>query len=146
MNIILDKDGQTIEYKTGSALYLLWNFIPLGGIITLVLMITRKQFRGILLNEIVYSILFILVYMAMMLLTLTTNSSLIGLLMLVVMLGFAIIGIFMYVFYVLNANYYSIKQRLVEGYTVQNMDIIEVQMAVQKAESLKKPFWQITKF
>lgn len=147
MNVILEKDGQTIQYGTGSALYLLLNLIPfVGGIVTLVLIIIKKQFRGVSLNQIVLSLIFFVIYFVMAMIIAATESAFLAILLLLFALGFGILGIVMYVYYILNANYYSIKQRLEEGYTVVNGDDEAVKLAVQRAVNIKLPFWQILSF
>lgn len=140
MNINLEKDGQTLSYKTGNAFYLLLSFIPVvGSIVVLVLTIMRKQFRGILLNQFIIGLISILV----LFLSIFTGSEGIISFVYILLLVFMLV---VYVNYVVNANYYSIKQRLEEGYTVVNADDAEVQAAIAKANNVKFPFWQITKF
>lgn len=147
MNVILDKDGDVLEYKAGGAYYLLLTFIPaIGGIITLIMIIFKKQFRGIILNELILSIIYTLIYFGLFgALTFTNGTTLlyitIGLLLLATLLMVTI-----YINYVLNANYYSIKQRLLEGYTIVNSEEPQVMATVQKAELINIPFWQFTKF
>lgn len=140
MNVILEKDGQTLEYKAGAALYLLLNFVPLVGfIITLVMMIMKKQFKGIFLNQLVVGLILTL----LLFVSFFTGSDLLISIVYFIVLGFSA---FMTVMYIINANYYSIKQRLEDGYTVTNENELEVQEAVTRAQSIKKPFWQLIKF
>lgn len=140
MNVILEKDGKTIEYKSGMAIYLCFNFLPIvGSFIALFLMIVRKQFKGVFLNQLIVAI----ILTSLFALSLLTGSSLIINVMYFITLGFSA---FMTVMYILNANFYSIKQRLDDGYTVVNGNEITVQEAVTKAQAMKKPFWQLLKF
>lgn len=140
MDIILEKDGKQFTYKTGSALYLLLAFIPIvGALIALILIIMRKQFRGITLNQLVIGLIFGAISFGISL----TGSTFLVEVCYTLTLAFSI---YMTVMYVLNANYYSIKQRLDEGYHVVNNGEFEVQAAVERAKTIKKPFWQITRF
>lgn len=138
MNVVLEKDGVQRSYHAGNAMYLLFNFIPiLGSLIAFILMISKKQFRGIFLNQFVLALIVSVV---------TSILTIVGVNSKILMFISAILGLYVLIMYVLNANYYSIKQRLDEGFVVINANDPEVQMAVQKAESIKKPFWQLTKF
>lgn len=138
MNVVLEKDGEQRSYHAGNAMYLLFNFIPiLGSLIAFVLMISKKQFRGIFLNQFVLGLIISVV---------TSIFTKVGVNSKILMFISAILGLYVLIMYVLNANYYSIKQRLDEGFVVINANVPEVQMAVQKAESIKKPFWQLTRF
>lgn len=140
MNIILEKDGKTFEYKTGNALYLLFSFVPaIGNLIALCLMIIRKQFRGVYLNQLLLLVIYVVLARVTYALGITFLFQLINSL-------FVILFIYMTVMYILNANYYSIRQRLDEGYTVVNGDNPDVEIAVNRARNIRKPFWQITKF
>lgn len=147
MNVILDKDGDVLEYKAGGAYYLLLSFIPMiGGIITLIMIIFKKQFRGIILNELILSIIYTLIYFSLYGALNFTNSTTLLYITIVLLLIATVLMVTIYINYVLNANYYSIKQRLHEGYTVVNNEEPQVMAAVQKAELIKVPFWQVTKF
>lgn len=145
MNIILEKDGERIEYGTDKALYLLLSFIPYAGsLVVLVMSIMRKQFRGYWLNSFIIGLIFMTSIIILLLLGLVADLFIA--LAIIDVIGFLIFAIYMYVMYLLNANYYSIKQRLDEGYHVVNDGEAGVQAAIGKAQAIKKPFWQITKF
>ncbi len=140
MNVILEKDGTQIEYKAGPAIYLCFSFLPaIGGLIALALMIIRKQFRGVFVNQFIVVVALSLLFRIVIL----TGS---GLLVTLAYIFALVLSIYITVMYVLNANYYSIKQRLDEGYTVVNGDEPVVAEAVSRAQNIKKQFWQITKF
>ncbi len=143
MNVILEKDGQQFEYKVGPALYLLLGFIPFGQIIVLIMEIMRKQFRGIVLNELIVGLIITVITIIGALISVALDSA-----VLITLIYFAIVAfsIYMFVIYVMNANALSVKQRLEEGFVVVNMDNPEVAAFVQKAEATKVPFFQITKF
>ncbi len=135
------------EYNSSTAYYLLLQFVPMfGEVLSLVFIILRKQFRGISLNKLIYIFGFILLNMILIAMFGATSSSLLITVIGVLYFAFLILRIVMYISYVLNANYYSIKQRLEEGCIVLNEEEPEVKAAVIKAQSIKKPFWQITKF
>ncbi len=147
MRVQLEKDGIEREYNIGSAYYLLLNFIPMiGWLITLTLMIIRKQFRGILLNEFVVAIVGSLIYSILLSMYAASGSTTLAFLSMLFAIALMIISLVMYVMYVFKANLYSVKQRLAEGYTVTNLDDMRVAEFVKQAEMTKKPFWQITKF
>lgn len=141
MDIQLEKDGKQVSYKTGTALYILLTYIPLiGWFIMLFLTIVRKQFKGIILNQLLLSVIFSFVLSLVRLVfgagtIFGIASSVLSIFVLIV-----------FVIYVLNANYYSIKARLDEGYTVVNGDDEAVKLAVQRAVNIKLPFWQILSF
>lgn len=146
MNVILEKNGQQIDYGNAAALYLLLQFIPfVGGIISLIFMIMKKQFRGIWLNQFIWGLIATGLYI-FMIIGAAMESSFIIAIAFIAILALLILFIVMYVMYILNANYYSIKQRLAEGYVVLNGDDPMVALAVSKAEAINKPFWQFTKF
>lgn len=137
MKVILEKGGKEVSYKAGPALYLLSALIPLlGWILTLVF----KQFKGVSLNQYILYIIFSVI--AKVALSIFGNGFIYGIIALVL----SILSIVVLVVYILNANYYSIKARIDEGYTVTNMNEPAVQLAVSKAESINTPFWQILKF
>lgn len=146
MNVILEKDGEQLEYGNGAALYLLLQFIPMvGGIISLIFMIMKRQFRGIWLNQFIWGLIMCGVYI-MLIIGATMQSDILVIFALIAILALLILFIVMYIMYVLNANYYSIKQRLAEGYVVLNSDDPMVALAISKAEAANKPFWQFTRF
>lgn len=141
MNVILEKDGEQRSYYAGNAMYLLLSFVPLiGTLITLILAISKKQFRGIFLNMFIYSIAFSIIVFAF------TAGGVIEQATPFIILLYLVIYYYFFIMYVLNANYYSIRQRIIEGYVVVNGDDPQVKFAVEKAESTRKPFWQLTKF
>lgn len=137
MNVILDKDGVQRSYKTGNAMYLLFSLIPILNLVSFVLMIVKKQFRGIFLNQLVIGLFISII--ATILFFVGVNTK-------VTMAISSIIGLYITITYVFNANYYSIKQRLAEGFVVVNNTDPEVTMAVEKAKEIKMPFWQLTRF
>lgn len=138
MNVILEKDGVQRSYKAGNAMYLLFNLVPIIGNLTVfILMIVKKQFRGIFLNKLIIGICISIV--ATICVLLNVNNTLL-------MVISSLIGIYVLYTYVMNANYYSIKQRLAEGFVVVNDNDPEVKLAVEKANEVKTPFWQLTRF
>lgn len=146
MNVILEKNGEQIDYGNGAAIYLLLQFIPIvGGIISLIFMIMKKQFRGIWLNQFIWGLIATVLYIIMFTGAVMESNAII-IISFIAILALLILFVVMYVMYVLNANYYSIKQRLAEGYVVLNGDDPMVALAVSKAEAIKKPFWQFTRF
>lgn len=152
MNIILEKNGQQIEYRAGNALYLLVAFIPyIGGLISLVLQFKNKHIKGIFLNQLIIAAAAVVAMIVVLIISSTTGvdsalGQILAIILVMLMIAFAILSIWMTVAYILNANYYAIKQRLAEGYSVVNEQDATVALAVQKAEQIKVPFWQITKF
>ncbi len=147
MRVQLEKDGIEREYNIGSAYYLLLSFIPvIGWFITITLMIIRKQFKGIFLNQFVVAFIVSLIYSIIFSMYTATGSTAIA--AIYILFGFAAIvfSLVMYVMYVLKANLYSIKQLLEDGYTVTNGDDMNVAEFVEQAKATKKPFWQILKF
>lgn len=148
MNVILEKDGHQIEYKSGAAIYLLLQYIPgIGSLIVLVMMILRKQFRGIWLNQLIFVIITSAIYSIIVVGSSDGSGSILLSIMSVVLMFLSFFLIYMNIMYILNANYYSIRQRLEEGYIVQNMDDPQVALAVTRANSLKpKRIWQFTRF
>lgn len=141
MNVILEKDGEQFSYGVGNAMYLLISFVPLfGTLITLIMSIVKKQFRGIFLNMFIYSFAFSLMVYAFKAADILDQAKPI------VIIVYLTIYYYFFIMYVLNANSYSIKQRLSEGFTVVNGDDQQVKAAVEKAESTNKPVWQLTKF
>lgn len=139
MKITLEKNGEQITYNTGLALYLLLSFIPIVGSITfLVLSIIRKQFRGIVLNQLLITII------ANVILSIVYISK-IEFLLHIVAFGVSILFMVILAFYVLNANTYSVKARLAEGYTVVG-DSQQHTEILTKAANIKMPFWQILRF
>lgn len=139
MKVILEKDGQQVSYKAGSALYMLLSFIPFGGIITLVLNIVYKQFRGIWLNQLIVT----LITLVLVIVAAVIGSDALIVIAYILML---VSLIYLYVMYVFNANHYSVKQRLEEGYTVVNLDEAGISEFVEVAKAKKTPICQITKF
>lgn len=138
MNVILEKDGVQRSYKAGNAMYLLFNLIPIIGNLTVfILMIVKKQFRGIFLNQLIIGLFISIV--STILILLNVNNK-------ILMVISSLIGLYILYTYIMNANYYSIKQRLAEGFVVVNDNDPEVKLAVEKANEVKTPFWQLTRF
>lgn len=148
MNVILEKDGQQIEYKSGAAIYLLLQYIPIvGNLIVLVMIILRKQFRGVWLNQLIFVLVSSAIYSIIAVGSSDGNGGILLSVMSIALMLLSFFLIYMNIMYILNANYYSIRQRLEEGYTVQNMDDPQVALAVTRANSLKpKRIWQLTRF
>lgn len=147
MRVQLEKDGIEREYNIGSAYYLLLNFIPaIGWLITITLMIIRKQFKGIFLNQFVFALIGSLIYSIILSMYSATGSTTIAAISMLFGFALMIISLVMYVMYILKANLYSVKQLLEDGYTVTNGDDIRIAEFVEQAKATKKPFWQILKF
>ncbi len=147
MRVQLEKDGIEREYNIGSAYYLLLNFIPaIGWLITITLMIIRKQFKGIFLNQFVFALIGSLIYSIILSMYAATGSTTIAAISMLFGFALMIISLVMYVMYILKANLYSVKQLLEDGYTVTNGDDMRVADFVEQAKATKKPFWQLLKF
>ncbi len=147
MRVQLEKDGIEREYNIGSAYYLLLNFIPaIGWLITITLMIIRKQFKGIFLNQFVVALIGSLIYSVILSMYSATGSTTIAAISMLFGFALMIISLVMYVMYILKANLYSVKQLLEDGYTVTNGDDMRVADFVEQAKATKKPFWQLLKF
>lgn len=148
MNVILEKDNHQVKYKSGAAIYLLLQYVPIiGNFAVLVMLILRKQFRGVWLNQLIYVIISSVIYSTVVVGSSDGNGSALLSVMSIVLMLLSFFLIYINIMYILNANYYSIRQRLEEGYTVQNMEDPQVALAVTKANSLKpKRFWQFTRF
>lgn len=147
MNIILDKDGEIIEYKTGHAYYLLLLFIPVVGLVlTAIMMMMRKQLRGVGLNYLIFCCGYLIIYTIFSVTLKLLGSSIVLNILALLLVVCSVLMFFIYINYVINANYYSLKARLAEGYSVVNSEEPEAILAVQKATICKLPFWQFTKF
>lgn len=114
-----------------------------GGLIILILSIQTKQFRGFWLNKFIIDIIITIFLLILGSISIDTGN---GTLYYVGVMIDVIISIGITWNYANNANYYSIKQRLSEGYIVMNSEESEVAQAVEKAEGIELPFWQMTKF
>ncbi len=126
MDIILNKNGETRTVKAGNALYMLIGFIPLvGGIIFLVMTIIRKQFRGICLNELLWSLIIVLISILLPLIGGTISLGFAAFLSLIAILAAFILGIYIFIHLVLNANKYSLAQYIQEGYEIANMEQLD---------------------
>lgn len=132
------------EYKNKPAFYMLWGLIPfVGWIIYLVIAIRRQQFRGIWLNNFFLGLIYSLVYSIIN----AMGYGIINYIIITILsLAWIVFGFVILIDYVKNANYYSIKQRLEEGYEVINLEDPKVQQAVEKSRSLKIRFWQFTTY
>ncbi len=125
-NILLTKGGETRTVKAGNALYMLLGFIPVvGGIIFLVLSIIKKQFRGICLNELLWSLIIAIIAILLPLIGATISLGFAAFLSLIDILAMFILAIYIFVHLILNANKYSLAQYIKEGYEVSNMDQLD---------------------
>lgn len=144
MFLRLEKEQERVGYKIGAANYIWLGLIPfVGSLITLILSIQRKQFRGFWLNKFIVDIIIAILLSILAAISIDTENE--TLYFIGVMID-VIISIGILWNYASNANYYSIKQRLSEGYIVMNDDEPEIAQAVEKAERVELPFWQMTKF
>lgn len=144
MFIKLEKEGKVVEYKIGPAKYIILELIPIVGyLIVLVISIQVKQFRGYYLNKMLLGLVIGPLFIILMSAGFDTGNKILYLIGMMVEVIFTIAIVWNYVH---NANYYSIKQRLSEGYTVLNDDEEQVVKAVEKAKETKLHFWQITSF
>ncbi len=144
MNVIFEKDGEVLQYGVGSALYLLLGFIPMvGALIVLIMTIMKRQFRGVWLNQLIVGLILGILFIIGIVISAVLSSA--GL---VYILYIAILAcsLAMTITYTINANLYSVKQRLEEGYTVKNLNDPQVAEFVEKARNTKLPFFQITRF
>lgn len=136
MKVRLEKDGKVREYKAGVAMYQIWTIIfpP----VSLILSIVFKQFKGTYLNILIISFIVSMVATVIG----QANASLYALLGLV---GYIAIT-YLAIMYTLNANKYSVRARMEEGYRVTNMDDPQVAAFVQSVGTARKPFLQILGF
>ncbi|MFV0287930.1 MAG: hypothetical protein ACK5HR_00565 [Mycoplasmatales bacterium] len=144
MEFYLTKNSQKRKVKAGSALYILFIFIPFIGIfIYLILSIKNKQFKGAWLNSLLISLISLIIFMIfyfisilimMILLALATIKSLIisiSLIPILIILNFLItfgLIIYVYINLIINANKYSLSQYLAEGYTIDNEKNLPVEI------------------
>lgn len=140
----LIKGGKYIEYKIGHANYIMLSLIPIVGTVAyFVISIQVKQFRGVWVNKILIDIvliLFTLTSRAIMIDTGNKSEWLICLAVIIVCYSVILHD------YVVNANYYGIKQRLIEGYKVLNENEVAINHVINKASQIKEPFWQLTTY
>lgn len=140
----LIKGGKYIEYKIGPANYVILSLIPIVGTVAyLVLAIQVKQFRGVWINRVIIDFVFIMfAIISRAIMVDTGNHSEWLVYLLVVAACYSVI----LHDYLLNANYYGIKQRLIEGYKVLNEDEVAINHVINRASQIKEPFWQLTTY
>lgn len=140
MNIVLEKDGQSVSYKMGEAYYILFGIIPfIGSLILIFLTISRKQFKGVWLNSFLISLI-------LGLFTTIAYASGSAAVSTIVSLVITVIYTIVYIIYIFNANTYSVKARLAEGYRVTSVIDNQTQVFLDKVERTKFPIYQIVKF
>ncbi len=150
MLITLEKGLERKELRTGMANYLLFGLIPwVGQIIVLILAVMRKQFKAFYFNGAIIALVGIpSVMIAMVLIFWLFPFYISSILLLILMLGLLFFAIYLYVYFVLNMNYLSLKQYLADGYEIvgENKDYDEVKLFVQRANDKKKPWFFKVKF
>ncbi len=148
MNIKLTKESNQRTLKAGVAYYLLLMFIPfIGSIITLVLIILKKQFRGIALNQFLVSLIMLaLVSLASVLAIISAKLS--AALVLIITLFSMAFGIFLFIHLILNSNKYSLAQYIKEGYEIENFDELnqETKIWIEENKDIKRPKFLLLDF
>ncbi len=148
-DIILTKDIETRTVKPGNAWYVLTGFIPfIGGILLLVLLIMRKQFRGIFLNILLISVIVGPLFLILFAIMVAISEPLGGLFLLMEIIGFFVFKIYLYVLFVRKANRYSLAQYLEEGYEIINMDQLgeESKFWIEESKDIKRNKILLLKF
>lgn len=140
----LIKGGKYIEYKIGPANYVILSLIPIVGTVAyFVVAIQVKQFRGVWINKIIIDFMFIMFASISRAIMIDTGNRFQW--TVYIMISIICYSLILYD-YVINANYYSIKQRLLEGYKVLNEDEVAINHVIDKASRIKEPFWQLTTY
>ncbi len=148
MDIKLTKESNQRVLKAGVAYYLLLMFIPfVGSIITLVLVILRKQFRGVIINQFLVSlIMFLLFILAGLIAIISAKVS--AILILIIFFFSMILEIFLYVHLILNSNKYSLAQYIKEGYEIENLDELDgkTKYWIEENKDIKRPKFLLLDF
>lgn len=140
MDIRLEKNGKAVTYKAGNAYYLLLAYIPvIGWLILLYMTYKHNQFKGIILNQLVISLI---VYAVSVVFYINQIQSLLNLWN---MISWFFI-IYIYLMYIFKANHYAVKQKLIEGYKITSPIDHQTRLFLTKVENVHKPFWQFVKF
>lgn len=150
MNVKLHKNGETLTYAAGPALYILVTLIPMiGGLLYIIMSILRRQFKGMVLNSWVLQLLLILTLVGCIILGSLMNqlSTILGMTMVVFgYLVYLVASIYLLVYYMRFSNYLSVKARIADGYEVVNIDEPVVAEFVEKSNEINVAKFQIVKF
>ncbi len=160
-SINLELNGNIREVKTTPAIYLLCYFIPLvGWLITLIIMITRKQFKGIFLNNLIIGAIgaFIIYPSSFLIVTFTSINSAGVLLRIITLLAIILLSIlilfifgliiYSYIYQVINANKLTLKSLLNQGYHIMNEHTLTPEQVefVEKSKMIKRPWFLVLDF
>lgn len=139
MRINLEKDGKQFSYKAGYAWYLFTCLI--APIIGIGLSVIFKQFKGVGLNLIVV----ILGTNIAMQLLLMAGSNVTNYLAIAVFIIQMVVVIYLMSVYIVNANKYSIKAKLEDGYTVDKPSQEEKEF-IESCKRISYPKIQLVSF
>lgn len=145
MEFYLTKDNQQRKMKAGSALYMLFIFIPfVGGLIHLILTIINKQFKGVWLNLLLLNLIIFVIYVILLFISIflmIASATLGAILLLLSTLGLFGVIIYLYIHLIIHANEYSLSQYLKDGYTITNEENLpsEIKYWIDKNKDKQKP-------
>ncbi len=149
MKIFLKKDMEQREVSAGNAWYVLTGFIPfIGGILLLVLLIVKKQFKGVFLNMLIISAIATTIYLFSSVIFFAISEFLGVLFLLLGIVAFFALAIYLYVLFVRKANRYALAQYLEDGYEIINMDQLdeEAKVWVEESKDIKREKFLLLKF